>query len=271
VKDYLTIMEKTYGQDASGQARQAWRNIQLNIRGGSLDIATWREFQQQFELAGSRVDDKGEKEEFDLLYKQLPVFWQEKVIRDAQRRPEYKHWVKFHNIPEVTKECIEDLMEAQALSVKQVRETPGGFNIHCKNESDEDKLVGLTGDRLGGHTVKVTRTRVQMDAGDIFKIVGDHLRANDEAESLRISLGGTRRVSLVEGNHSSNQQRNSPRQRSHSPASSSPAPAPTPKVVLEYHPAPKTVIAPVSPPVHVPPSCLSPILSHLTQTGTLSL
>ena len=197
-EEYMRIMEKTFGQDASGQTRQAWRNVQLRLKGGQLEINGWRDFQQQFELAASRVDDKGEREEFDLVYKQLPPFWQDKIVKDQQRKDQSKYWVRIGALPGFTMECLEDLLKQEDIKYRSIQTTHNGFNVQGKNEVAQDKLLALTGGTIGSGTIKTCRTQKQMDASDIFKNIGDQLRALEDAEAIRISLGTSRRVSALE-------------------------------------------------------------------------
>ena len=197
VTTYMKTLAKTFGQDASGQARQAWCNVKLNLRGDCLDWNTWREFQQQFEVASERVDDKAEREEFDMLFKQLPIFWQDKVVRDGHKRTAGKHWVKLMSIPGAGKETIEELLEGLKVDIRQIKETHGGFNIQGKTEEDEETLIDMSGGKLGGNTIKIIRTRMQLEAADVFRMIGDHLRAADEAEALRMSMGGRRKATTA--------------------------------------------------------------------------
>ena len=209
--EYLRIMEKTFGQDSSGQARQAWKNVRLNVKGGALDWGTWRDFREQFELAGDRVEDKSEKEEFDLLYQQLPIFWQEKIVRDAQRRPEGRHWLKISAIPGLTSDCVEDLLKGSGIAFRKVKDSQSGFSIQCYDEQGEDAVLRLDGGTIDGHRIKIVRTRMQLEPSDIFRTIDEHLRSTEEAEAIRISLGGSRRVTAVEKGESKRESRDSPR------------------------------------------------------------
>ena len=72
-------------------------------------------------------------------------------------------------------------METEGIRYRKIKESQGGFHIQAKNEDQEDKLMALTGGRIAGHPIQITRVRIQLEAQDIFKMVGDHLRAHDDA------------------------------------------------------------------------------------------
>jgi hypothetical protein len=75
---------------------------QIGEYGSKFYLLDWRKFQLQFEVAAERMDDKYEREEFDMLYDKLSPFWQEKVghkgRRVQTRRPKlgpHINWGKF--------------------------------------------------------------------------------------------------------------------------------------------------------------------------------
>ena len=206
--------------------------MRLKLRENRLDWNTFRDFQEQSKLAGDRVEDKREREEFDLLYQNLPLYWQEKVVRDAQRRPEGRYWIRFGAIPGLTKECAEDLLDASNIRYKTVKEGQSGFNIQCLDERGEDQVLQLQGGTIEGHKKGGTHTHAIRDRRIIRKI-SEHLHSTEEAEAIRISLGGAKRVSAVDSRDTHRDSRDSPYRRT-----SSPAPVPAPKGTLEYRPAP---------------------------------
>ena len=85
------------------------------------------------------------------------------------------------------------------------------------NEAAQDKLLALAGGTIGKDTIKTCRTQKQMDASDIFKNIGDQLRALEDAEAIRISLGTSRRVSALEWDTHKNEPREDSQRRYSSP------------------------------------------------------
>ena len=159
------------------------------------------------------MEDKAEREEFDILFKQLPIFWQDKIVRDSHKRTEGKYWVKFMGIPGVGRDVIEDLLELQGIQVRHLKETHGGFNLQGKTEDDEERLLDLNGGKIEGHPIRIIRTRMQLEAADVFRLVGEHLRATEEAEAMRISLGGKKKVT-TQVHHDSSRENTPVRQSS---------------------------------------------------------
>ena len=100
-------------------------------------------------MASSRVDDKGEIEEFDVLYKQLPPFWQDRIVKNQQRKDQSKYWVRIGALPGLTTECLEDLLKQEEIKYRTIQTTHNGFNVQGKNEAAQDKLLALAGGRIG--------------------------------------------------------------------------------------------------------------------------
>ena len=189
----------------------------MQLKGGQLEINGWRDFQQQFELAASRVDDKGEREECDVLFKQLPPFWQDRIMRDQERKDRSKYWVRIGALPGLTRECLEDLLKTEGIKYRTIQTTHNGFNVQGKNEAAQDRLLALAGGTIGKGTIKTCRTQNQMDDSDIFKNVGDQLRALEDAEAIRISLGISRIVSALEWDTHKDEPREDSQRRFSSP------------------------------------------------------
>ncbi len=87
----MAVMEKDFGKDFSAQARDEWRQVKLTNWGRSLSVKEWRTFKVQWEVAAMRVDDKTEKEEYEMLYDQLSSYWQEKVVKEEKTQKEHKY------------------------------------------------------------------------------------------------------------------------------------------------------------------------------------
>ena len=107
VGEFMATLERDFGKDYSLQAREEWAAVQLHVSGSSLTSKEWRTFQQQFEVAASRVEDKGEREEYELLFKQLSNHWQEKVIKEETTRADGKDWLRLNCQGPITKEEVE--------------------------------------------------------------------------------------------------------------------------------------------------------------------
>ncbi len=62
--------------------------------GRSLLVKEWRTFKVQWEVAAIRVEDKIEKEEYELLYDLISSYWQEKIVKEERTQKEHKYSVK---------------------------------------------------------------------------------------------------------------------------------------------------------------------------------
>ncbi len=45
-------------------------------------------------MAAMRVENKGDKEEYEMLYAQLSTYRQEKVVKEERTQKEHKYWVR---------------------------------------------------------------------------------------------------------------------------------------------------------------------------------
>ena len=126
VSKFMTIMERDFGKDFSSQARDELRQIRIGNCGKSLTAKEWRTFRMQWEAAARRVEDKGEREEYEMLYSQLSNYWQEKVVKEERKSKGNRCWVKM-STPEKTGVC--GLTAERRAKVHHLQRT--GIRIHC--------------------------------------------------------------------------------------------------------------------------------------------
>ena len=110
-QQFIAILERDFGKDYNIQAREEWAAVRLEIAGNSLSIKDWRTFQQKFEVAASRVEDKTEREEYDMLFKQLSSKWQEKIIKQENTNKENKDWVRIGCHSSISEEEVADFLD----------------------------------------------------------------------------------------------------------------------------------------------------------------
>jgi hypothetical protein len=131
VANFMAIVEKDFGKDFSAQARVEWRQVKLTNWGRSLSVKEWRTFKVQLEVAAMRVEDKSEKEEYELLYDQLSSYWQEKVVKEERTQKEHKYWVRMGTVKGLKIRDLMDLLEEEELKYQRVVEQGKGsiFNV----------------------------------------------------------------------------------------------------------------------------------------------
>jgi hypothetical protein len=128
---FMAVMEGDFGRDFSTQAREEWRCIKLVKNGPNLTVKDWRAFQLQFEVAADRVEDKGDREEYDLLYDQLSPFWQEKVIKEERTRPEGKNWVRISSVGVLSKDELVQILEGRDIQFYAIQDRGTAVLVQC--------------------------------------------------------------------------------------------------------------------------------------------
>ncbi len=69
-----------------------------------------------------RVDEKSEKEQYELLYNQLSSYWQEKVVKEERTQKEHKNWVRMGTLKGLKRRDLMDLLEEEELKYQRVVE-----------------------------------------------------------------------------------------------------------------------------------------------------
>ncbi len=128
-----------FGRDFSAQAREEWRGIiKLANAGQNLTFLEWQKFQLQFEVAADRVDDKNDREEFDMLYDQLSPFWQEKVVKAEKSRLEGQNWVRISTGGHFSKEDLLEFLHCHGIRNTNVQKRDNFFLVHYQRRKRLD-------------------------------------------------------------------------------------------------------------------------------------
>ena len=134
VSGFMAIMERDFGKDFSAQAREEWRSVVLQNNGRNLTAKEWRTFQLQFEIAAERVEDKGEREEYEMLYNQLSAYWQEKVVKEERYKTENQNWVRISSLGNLRRGDFMQLLNNSGAEYTDIKEKGNGYLVKLKNE-----------------------------------------------------------------------------------------------------------------------------------------
>ena len=145
-----------------------------------------------------RVEDKSEKEEYELLYDQLSSYWQEKVVKEERTQKDHKYWVRMGTVKGLKRRDLIDLLEEEELKYQRVVEQGNGFNIQCDNDEEVSRALEMDGLQVSNQPLRVTRTNKSMKVKDIFQLVEEHLKIKEEALSRGKKTEGHRRVHSTE-------------------------------------------------------------------------
>ena len=78
-------LQQDFEGDTNLQHRAAWERVVLDPQ-APLTAQTWRQFCTEFVLKGQRVEDKGDGEDYKLIFKQLPPEWRREADREGNKR-----------------------------------------------------------------------------------------------------------------------------------------------------------------------------------------
>ena len=82
-------MKKNFGRTLPSSSGEPGKTSVWELADQRLTLDDWRRFQAEFELLGSRVEVKTEKDEYELIFLQLPPYWQLVLGKEEARRTEH--------------------------------------------------------------------------------------------------------------------------------------------------------------------------------------
>ena len=192
-------LQALYDRDTVAQSRLAWEAVKLPP--GDLSLEKWLEFLREFQLKRDRVEDRTPTEEYQLLLKSLPHFWQKQVVNEEAKRGSGKWLVRMTNIPPrpplQLKHMIED---ATGVEILTVLSAVNGITVVCPSEEAQKTVMSLAGHTLGGQYVKCSRVDSTMSGDDICDFVTKRLQTEHRLLSLQETWGTgpkTRQVAVI--------------------------------------------------------------------------
>ena len=191
--NYYEALAKTHSRDATEQARLAWHQVELRLGDHKvLTLPAFRKYMGEFLVRRNRTNWTP-TEEYNLIFKALPEHWGTKVKEEEHRRSRSKLWVKITNIPtEVSTTELREACAAEGITIKEVKNTDGGYLVRVGTEDAKSAILALNGVELMGKNIKIGTTQIKMTGEDIFAFIEEKLQITEEARELSRLKGDSR-------------------------------------------------------------------------------
>ena len=198
--EFWQELQSLYDKDSAAQNRLAWESTRLPQ--GELSLDRWLEFLREFQLKRDRVEDRTDHEEYQILMKTLPPYWQKEVVREEAKRGRGKWLVRMTNIPTSKtllqlKHLLEDAVEQE---IQTITPTTNGVIVVCSSTQAQTAILGLGGYTLDNQVVKCSRMEPALSGEEICDLVTERLQTEHRLKSLQQTWGSgpkTREVQVV--------------------------------------------------------------------------
>ena len=154
LRDVWRDLDDRYGGDSQAQEKAKWLGIRL-IKTGSkykeLQLKDWEKFEAEFNAQKIQVRDRSPSEEFNLIFAQLPGFFQTKVTAEEKRLEASQFWVRVSfPVGEDPGDVLWELEQVVQQGFKEARMDSGSLLIDCAVPLIHSALLSLDGSGLGG-------------------------------------------------------------------------------------------------------------------------
>ena len=177
-------LEKRYQVDDPHRWRREWAAVSLDTKGDRILLKDLHFFESAFETAKSQVADWTSQEENDLILKQLPLKWRNKVLHKEATSSKNKFVVKMSNLPQPCD--VKQVLQQLGLQVEQVVQLAGCSHVTLTTALDQEKLIQMNL-KLNGQKITCIPIRHRWGSQDIFRYLSDEIRI--EQESWVLSRG----------------------------------------------------------------------------------
>jgi hypothetical protein len=188
--EYYRSLEREFSRDAARQKGDDLRKVKINLEGQELTLQRWRVFKSEFLLKRSRIDDFPEAEEHMLIFRQTPEKWQRVIINEKEKSKKRHNWIKFESFPGLRNDDIVATIE-QAVGARftQLKMTPRGVMADCTSVRIQNAVLDLNNWNIGGHPLRVMRVEPELSTEEIFDVVEEKLRVEEELQNERLHSG----------------------------------------------------------------------------------
>ena len=182
--EFVRELRRQHSCDTSLQDRWAWEDVKFRPKDAARPtLAEWKLFQAEFELRGSRVIGKAWGEEHRLIFRQLPRFWQEEVVKAERKMAKHQFWVRISLSPELAWGDFRGWLEAAiGVHVEGIQQVDNWHLVNCGSKEMLWKCLDHHGSLVSGHQMRVSRMERRLTALEMFNLVTDLLRIRDGVE-----------------------------------------------------------------------------------------
>ena len=188
-------LESRYGVDTQAQEKARWKAIRL-VKSGSkireLQLSDWEKFEAEFNAQKVRVPDRSAEDEHDLIYFQLPRFFQKKVTEEQHRLNATNFWVRAtYPNGENPEDVLWELENALQTGFLEARVEGGAILINTGSSAVQGALINMDGSAMGGGVINLSRFTRKLTGEEIFSLVRSLPRIDEEVAANRRTMGGT--------------------------------------------------------------------------------
>ena len=168
-------LEREKGVDNQEQASKLSKAVTLVHNGNKIFLYDWRDFQREYYLKRSKVEDWNENDECRCIMNLFPSLWRKTIVKEGHRlaknsytakmmvpstvHRKIKEWVR----KKVTANAVfQSLQNALLVTVDTERERLDKFSMDC-------------------HTLNLQQVPRRMTTNEVFEFVGEEVRKENKA------------------------------------------------------------------------------------------
>ena len=122
------------------------------------------------------MEDKGEREEYKMLFRKLTPYWREKVVKHEYTKLGGKNWYRVTSSEEISRSGLEHILRGVEVDHIKIEKQLGGFLVQLESAEDSCKILRLNGVVYGEGTLEVSYASHTLFSGQIFEFIGNYIR-----------------------------------------------------------------------------------------------
>ena len=147
-------------------------------------------FKERYKRNQAEVQDTTPEEEWNLIFKRLPLYWQRKLTEEKIKLKERNPWVRLTSRSGAPTDVLMGAAENRLqVPFPDYEVCPNGIVIHTTSTEDRGLLLGLHYAVVDGYTLFASAHEYEMAAMEVFTFINKKLLVDEDLRATRDNLG----------------------------------------------------------------------------------
>ena len=181
-------LEREERVDAPEQVSKLWKAVTLVHNGNDIFLYDWRDYQREYYLERSKVEDWYENDECRRIMNLFPSSWRKRIVKEEHKRAKNLYTAKMM-VPSTTQRKIKEWVRKRVTANAVFPSLQNALLVRVDTERE-----------WNGHTLNLQQVPRRMTTDEVFEFVGEEVRKEYKAHHQgRAVASAGRQVAHVEG------------------------------------------------------------------------
>ena len=173
-------LEREKRVDNQEQASKLSKAVTVVQNGNEIFLYDWQDFQREYYLKRSKVEDWNENDERRRIMKLFPSSWRKTIVKEGHRRAKNSYTAKMM-VPSTVHRKIKNWVRKKVTTNAVFQILQNALLVTVDTKREWNLVQRLDKFSLDGHTLNLQQVPRRMTTNEVFKLVGEEVRKEYKA------------------------------------------------------------------------------------------